>query len=247
MSQHVAVREYKSRHDRIAELPLVIESATVTDVTAMDRHRRSEARKATNQRLRRRGLEDSYRLPTESTSPDEWNHLGNRLAVGGRTSLARTAVTLGERATRPKPMSPPSRLSVPEPFDYLAGQYIGLRYDGTSRVWWLVSTSKSNDDLEVCVRRVPDGRLSLKLCGDLEVGGELTVRGPTASLFWANLLLATGTGVAPLKGMTEEAFATGRDEFRGTTRDVWLFLGAAWADDLPYHDRFQELPLCADV
>jgi NAD(P)H-flavin reductase len=55
------------------------------------------------------------------------------------------------------------------------------------------------------------------------------------------VFLATGTGVAPLKSMIEYLFETGRDEHRGTTRDIWLFLGAAWVDDLPYRERFRDL------
>lgn len=55
------------------------------------------------------------------------------------------------------------------------------------------------------------------------------------------VFLATGTGVAPLKSMLDYTFEEGRDEHRGEPRDVWLFLGAAWTDDLPYHDDFVDL------
>jgi len=44
-----------------------------------------------------------------------------------------------------------------------------------------------------------------------------------------------------MKSMIDYSFETGRDEYRGEERDVWLFLGAAWEDDLPYHDAFLEL------
>jgi sulfite reductase alpha subunit-like flavoprotein len=41
--------------------------------------------------------------------------------------------------------------------------------------------------------------------------------------------------------MLDYLFDTEHDVFRGEPRDVWLFLGAAWADDLPYHTTFLEL------
>lgn len=51
---------------------------------------------------------------------------------------------------------------------------------------------------------------------------------------------ATGTGIAPLKRMLEYALETGHDTDAGERRTLWLFLGAAWADDLPRHERFTE-------
>lgn len=44
-----------------------------------------------------------------------------------------------------------------------------------------------------------------------------------------------------MKSMIDYVFETGRDEYQGEKRDVWLFLGAAWEDDLPYHEAFTEL------
>ena len=55
------------------------------------------------------------------------------------------------------------------------------------------------------------------------------------------VFLATGTGVAPFRSMIEYCLETGRDRFAGDVRNVWLFLGCSWADDLPYRDRFETL------
>jgi len=130
--------------------------------------------------------------------------------------------------------------------EYLAGQYVGLQYRGTPRAYSL-SSSPTAEELEICVRRVPGGKLSPQLCDDLSVGEEVTIRGPYGELVLGDhsprdmVFLATGTGVAPLKGMIDYVFETGRDEYDGEKRDVWLFLGAAWRDDLPYREAFRRL------
>jgi len=55
------------------------------------------------------------------------------------------------------------------------------------------------------------------------------------------VFLATGTGVAPFKSVIDVLFERGWDEYRGRTREVWLFLGCGWEDDLPYRDHLGEL------
>lgn len=87
----------------------------------------------------------------------------------------------------------------------------------------------------------------------LAVGDHLSIRGPFGGEFVLQepstrdlVFLATGTGVAPLKSMIDYCFEEGLDEYRGTRRDVWLFLGASWVDDLPNYDAFRELSTARD-
>jgi len=233
------VRELAARHDSVGDLPLVTESARVTDVTAMDRDREPAVTAAINDRLAGAGVAHG---PIDG--PDGWPRLRERLVADGRAGLVRRLSTLAERYDRPKPMLVGIRIRTDEDVDYLAGQYVGLRYGGTSRAYSLAS-SPAREELEICVRRVPGGRLSPRLCSDLAAGDELTVRGPYGELVLGEasardiVFLATGTGVAPFKGMIDYLFETGRDEYRGERRDVWLFLGAAWRDDLPYREAFE--------
>jgi len=207
----------------------------VTDVETMDRDRREEARRAARETFERAGV----------SVPDDAATLRER-ATELPPPAARRVRTALERLDRDRPMLVRAAFETDRRVEYLAGQYVGLRYDGTSRAYSL-SSSPTQDHLEICVRRVMDGRLSPKLCGDLQVGDEFTLRGPHGDLVLGEpsgrdlVCLATGTGVAPLKGMIEYLFDTGGDEHGGQRRDVWLFLGAAWADDLPYHDRFRAL------
>jgi ferredoxin-NADP reductase len=220
----------------------VTESATVVATEDMDRDRSEEVREAVDHWFEEAGLADRY----DSVSDyDDWEALVRELRGDGYHTFARRCAALRERYERPHPMLTRVELEPEAPVEYLAGQYVGLRYGGNSRAYSLAS-SPTRDTLELCVRRVPGGRLSPKLCGDLCVGDEVTVRGPRGDLVLDGpserdlIFLATGTGVAPFKGMVDYAFETGLDEFEGEERDVWLFLGAAWEDDLPYHERFRE-------
>ncbi|MFT4946367.1 MAG: sulfite reductase alpha subunit-like flavoprotein, partial [Natronomonas sp.] len=235
------IRPHADQHDAIDDLPLITETAEVTEVERMDRDRRGEIIEAANQHLRESGLTERY---GELDGPEDWGALADRLGADGHADLARRLNTLMQRYERPKPMLTRARFRAEDDVDFVAGQYIGLRYGGTSRAYSLAN-SPTEDELEICVRRVPGGRLSPTLCDDLSVGAEVTVRGPYGELVLNDhsprdiVFLATGTGVAPLKGMIDYLFETGRDEYEGEKRDVWLFLGAAWQDDLPYREAFR--------
>jgi ferredoxin-NADP reductase len=238
----MAVRKHASKHERIAELPLVTESATVVDREAMDRDRTAEVREAVDHWFEEAGLADRY----DSVSDyDDWGQLVAELRSEGYHAFARRCGALQERYERPYPMLTRVELEPDDPFEYLAGQYVGLRYRGHSRAYSLAS-SPTRDTVEICVRRVPGGRLSPDLCVDLDVGDEVTMRGPRGDLVLEDpaerdmVFMATGTGVAPVKGMVDFVFETGHDEYASQKRDVWLFLGAAWKDDLPYHSAFLE-------
>lgn len=132
----MSVREYKSRHDDVSELPLVTESATVVGVEAMDRDRQGELRRAVGRWLERAGVDGDYEVPTGA---DGWSDLVGALRRDGRASLARRVAAVGDRVGRPRPMLVRTRFRVDEPFDYLAGQYVGFRYGSTARAYSLAS------------------------------------------------------------------------------------------------------------
>ncbi len=239
----MAVQEHNSQHDEIEELPLVTESATVTEVERLDRTRLAEVDRVLSRMLEETDLPDTDNLPR---TPADWHTLVADLSHAGHEPVARRVATLRDRVQRPKPMLVRARLEMEREFDYVAGQYIGLRYGKHARAYSLAS-SPTREGLEVCVRRVPDGRVSPRICEDLTPNETVTVRGPYGELVLQDasprdmVFLATGTGVAPFKGMIDYVFDTGYDTVDGHQRDVWLFLGAAWEDDLPYREAFRTL------
>ncbi len=235
------IREHKSQHDHVDSLPLISKRATVTAVESMDEDRSEEVR----EKLRMLGAEYGFETAVPETGTIDWDELF-RTATAENPQLAPLIGAFRDRFDRSHPALVRIRFETDEPFRFAAGQYLSIRYGDRTRAYSIAS-SPTHDETELCIRRVPDGRLSPQLCDTLEVGDRLSVRGPSGHLLLEDpserdmAFLATGTGVAPLKSMIEYIFDTGRDTYDGTPRDVWLFLGAAWQDDLPYHGEFRDL------
>lgn len=90
-----------------------------------------------------------------------------------------------------------------------AGQFISLKVaDTVFRAYSLASSPKKLPRFEICVKIVPDGKASTYL-DTITAGETLTFRGPFGRFFVHNpekdmLCIATGTGIAPIKGFFEE-------------------------------------------
>lgn len=237
----MTIHAYHSQRDLADSMPLISDAATITETEAMDERR--------NERIEQRihELVDRHELPIAPLQGEtiDWEALF-AAAAESRPSLISQIGALHERYERRHPALLRLRFETDEPFEFVAGQYVTIRYRGMSRPYSIAS-APTRDHTELCIRRVADGKLTPRLCEELSVGDRLTVRGPNGHLHLEDpshrdiAFCATGTGIAPLKSMIDYLFDTGRDSYRGEARDIWLFLGAAWADDLPYHDAFLHL------
>lgn len=150
-----------------------------------------------------------------------------------------------------------------EPIGFLPGQHFGTRMvldpveDGKrhskANAYSIANWASDGDEIELLIKRIPpevadESSLTPRLFEELEEGDELVVHGPYTDDLMLHtpserdmVFMATGTGVAPLKSMIDYVFSEGWDVYQGEDRDVWLFLGASWKDDLPYHDTFTAL------
>jgi CDP-4-dehydro-6-deoxyglucose reductase len=258
----VTVRDHLSQHERAENLPLITNHAAVVDISPMDRSRNREVLRELVAVLDRHGTDDWERDRPEASDAcrrwvrdrlDELDYRGRARPLNeylraddrGRRPGAKLAA-LQERYLRPYPALFTVTVEADVPLDFVAGQYLCLRYQGTHRAY-SVASSPTRDEIEFCVRRVPGGRMTSDLAVTLDVGDEVTLRGPYGELVMETpskrdlVFLATGTGVAPFKSMIDFVFEEGRDIHRGSERDVWLFLGVGWEDDLPYHRAFRAL------
>jgi len=102
-------------------------------------------------------------------------------------------------------------------FNYRAGQFLRLYRDAqTARNYSLASVPGLDDFLELHVRRVAGGAVSSWVFDTLAPGDTVTISEASGNCFYAAqnpqqnlLLLATGTGLAPLLGIVRDALRSG--------------------------------------
>jgi CDP-4-dehydro-6-deoxyglucose reductase len=182
----------------------------------------------------------------------DWGTVWTELSDAGVSDGKRAAIeTLAERFERAYPSLLRLRVRPDGKVDFSPGQYVTLRARETPRAYSIAS-SPTEEHLEFAIRRVPGGRLTSDLFTHVREGEDVVVRGPNGHMVLDEpskrdvVFLSTGTGVAPFKSMIDYLFERGWDEYGGTKRDVWLFQGCAWADDVPYYHEFLELDRVLD-
>jgi 3-phenylpropionate/trans-cinnamate dioxygenase ferredoxin reductase component len=120
---------------------------------------------------------------------------------------------------------------------FLAGQYLQvLLPDGDRRNFSLANPPHDNDGAELHIRHVPRGRFSEGIVAKLGPGDRLVVELPFGEFFLRQaqakaILLATGTGFAPIKSILEAALR------RGARRRMRLYWGGRTKSDLYMLDR----------
>ncbi len=125
------------------------------------------------------------------------------------------------------------RLPIGRRARFIAGQYVSvLLEDGQSRNYSIANPPHLSDVIHLHVRRVPGGQFSDAALRTLAPGDHLEIELPFGLLGWTEervrpaILLATGTGFAPLKSMIESLI------HRGMTRPVHLFWGGERREDI---------------
>ncbi len=108
------------------------------------------------------------------------------------------------------------RLQCDAPLEFHAGQYVTVvRENGLARSYSIASLPDA-PQLELHVRRVATGRMSAWLHEQARPGDRVSLRGPFGECFYVPgkedqplLLVGTGTGLAPLYGVLQDALRHG--------------------------------------
>jgi ferredoxin-NADP reductase len=131
-------------------------------------------------------------------------------------------------------------------FDFTAGQFVSMKEprDGReiTRAYSIASPPRADNTFDLCLNRVPGGFFSNFLC-DAPEGEKIKFHGPHGYFALKNpvrdsLFIATGTGIAPLRGMLQWLLA---DQSRHLGRQFWLVFGVRYEGDLYYNDEFLQL------
>lgn len=136
------------------------------------------------------------------------------------------------------------RLGTGKPFSFKPGQFIQvlLERDGKKvrKAYSIASSSGDKRIIELCVRII-EGGFSSNYLANLKPGQVLDVEGPFGTFTLQGevnndlVFLAAGAGIAALKPMIGAVFK------RGTSHDVWLFLGVRAEADILYRAEFEAL------
>lgn len=135
------------------------------------------------------------------------------------------------------------RLARPDNFSYYAGQFLTLfKSDTVGRSYSLASVPDIHNYLEFHIRIIPDGEVSTWLADKLETGSEITISEPLGNCIYIGnaktqplLLIGTGTGMAPLLGIVEQAIHDGHKE------PINIYHGVRFNSDLYLDDHLKSL------
>jgi len=123
-------------------------------------------------------------------------------------------------------------------FRFLPGQYVDiLLRDGRRRSFSIANWTGIEEGLELHIRLVPDGHFSGQVFNSLKVRDLLRFRGPFGTFFLREnsgqpaIMVAGGTGLAPIKAILESAF------LEKTARSFHLFWGVRNSRDLYAHSQ----------
>jgi CDP-4-dehydro-6-deoxyglucose reductase len=122
-------------------------------------------------------------------------------------------------------------------FAYRAGQYIEIILrDGSRRSYSMANASNAGTGLELHLRHMPGGKFTDHVFGPMVEKEILRFEGPYGSFYLREdsskpiVLLASGTGFAPVKALLEHM------QFLGSTRPVALYWGGRRPQDLYMQD-----------
>jgi len=145
-------------------------------------------------------------------------------------------------------------LEVHGPWDYRPGQFLNLFKDSVvARSYSIASVPGDDSHIHLHVRRLPEGRMSGWIHGQLTVGATLSVRGPAGDCFYIPgnpeqplLLIGTGSGLAPLYGIIRDALRQGHAGsirlFHGSRDPRGLYLTGELRDLAAAYPQFDYVP-----
>lgn len=133
------------------------------------------------------------------------------------------------------------KLPASERLQFLPGQYIDiLLEDGRHRSFSIANAPHNDDFLELHVRLVEGGQFTSRVFNTMQPKDLLRIEGPHGSFFYREdardelLMIAGGTGFAPLKGIIEHILS------EQDTRPIYLYWGVRTEGDLYMRDLAEQ-------
>ena len=139
------------------------------------------------------------------------------------------------------------QLPANDPFVYHAGQYVEfILRDGARRSYSMANAPHNGPAVELHIRHMPGGKFTDHVFGVMKEKEIQRIEGPFGSFYLREnsdkpmVLLASGTGFAPIKALIEHM------QFQGITRPATLYWGGRRPEDLYMDDwvkaKLAEMP-----
>ena len=136
-------------------------------------------------------------------------------------------------------------LAASKRLQFLAGQYIDILLDdGRRRAFSLANAPHDDEVLELHIRRMPGGEFTGYVFNELRQRDVLRIDGPHGNFYLHDatvgnplqpiIMIAGGTGFAPVKSMVENAI------HRGLKRPITIYWGSRRPEGLYMHDLAAE-------
>ena len=127
------------------------------------------------------------------------------------------------------------RLPPTSKFQFNSGQYVNLIKGNLNRSYSIANNSDHKNKLEFFIKKYEDGLMSKYWFEDIKINDLLRIEGPLGSFFLRDsncehiVFLATGTGIAPIKSITESIMD---QPLNFDKKQFWIFVGARHEKDL---------------
>ncbi|HUZ03947.1 MAG TPA: FAD-dependent oxidoreductase [Acidobacteriaceae bacterium] len=136
-----------------------------------------------------------------------------------------------------------------ESFNFLAGQFVSMVATDTrgkqqTRAYSIASAQRDSGGFDLCLNRVEGGFFS-NMLADLNVGNTVQFHGPHGlftlpSPLTDAIMIATGTGVAPMRSFVEHLFPANQPD-RSQGRSFWLVYGTRHESEVYYQSYFEKM------
>jgi len=138
------------------------------------------------------------------------------------------------------------RLPPTSALNYVPGQYIDVMGEnGIRRSYSIANAPREDNKIVLQIRKVHDGVMSRYWFEEAKDNDLLRIEGPLGTFSLRDsskpnlLLLATGTGIAPIKAMLEELDRAQEKRFNR----IDLYWGVRYPDEIYWIPRFDSLPI----
>lgn len=130
---------------------------------------------------------------------------------------------------------------------YFPGQYVDMiGKDGLRRSYSIANAPQKDGRITLQIRRIENGQMSHYWFHEAKANDLLRMEGPLGTFCLRKnlashlILLATGTGIAPIKAILEQISISHN---LNTYRKIHLYWGGRTEDDIYWQPNFPELPL----